>query len=280
MKPTSDNSSRDLPTRLHWDQFTLPARRPVAHKGDFGHVLVIGGDHGMSGALRLAGEAALRTGAGLVSAATRADHAASVSVARPELMSHGVESASALSPLLKRASVLAVGPGLGQGEWGRKLFSAVLESSLPMVVDADALNLLAAEPAHRNNWILTPHAGEAARLLGKTVVQVQADRVTSALALQQKYGGVVVLKGAGSLVVGAVGEISICNDGNPGMASGGMGDVLTGVIAGLLAQGSDLTVAAQQGVCLHAHAADLAAKEGQRGLLASDLFPYLRRLLG
>ena len=261
----------------------MPARSPTAHKGDFGHVLVIGGDRGMSGALRLAAEAALRVGAGLVSAATRAEHAASISVARPEIMSHGVESASALSLLLslrKGASVLAVGPGLGQGEWGRKLFSAVLESSLPMVVDADALNLLAVEPAHRDNWILTPHAGEAARLLGQTVEQVQADRISAAVALQQKYGGVVVLKGAGTLVADVTDEIAICSEGNPGMASGGMGDVLTGVIAGLLAQGCTLTEAAQQGVCLHAHAADLAAQEGQRGLLASDLFPHLRRLMG
>lgn len=276
----SDNSSRDLPTRMSWDQFTLPARSPTAQKGDFGHVLVIGGDHGMSGALRLAGEAALRTGAGLVSVATRADHAAGISTSRPELMSHGVESVAQLSPRLKRATVLAAGPGLGQGEWGRKLFSAVLESSLPMVVDADALNLLAAEPVRRDNWILTPHTGEAARLLGQTVEQVQADRIAAAVALKQKYGGVVVLKGAGTLVVDATGEIAMCNEGNPGMASGGMGDVLTGVIAGLLAQGCDLTESARQGVCLHAHAADLAAQEGQRGLLASDLFPYLRRLLG
>ena len=149
-----------------------------------------------------------------------------------------------------------------------------------MVVDADALNLLAVEPAHRDNWILTPHAGEAARLLGQTVEQVQADRIAAAVALQQKYGGVVVLKGAGTLVVNATGDIAICSQGNPGMASGGMGDVLTGVIASLLAQGCDLTEAAQQGVCLHAHAADLAAQDGQRGLLASDIFPYLRRLLG
>lgn len=282
MKPTPDNSSHDLPTptQMSWDQFVLPPRSSTAHKGDFGHVLVIGGDRGMSGALRLAGEAALRTGAGLVSAATRADHAAGISVARPELMSHGVETVAQLSPLLKRATVLAVGPGLGQGEWSQKLFSVVLESSLPMVVDADALNLLAAEPSHRDNWILTPHVGEAARLLNQTAEQVESDRVAAAVALQKKYGGVVVLKGAGTVVLDTEGEIAICSEGNPGMASGGMGDVLTGVIAGLLAQGCSLSEAARQGVCLHAHAADLAAQEGQRGLLASDLFLYLRRLLG
>ncbi len=267
-------------SRLSWDQITLPARSPTAHKGDFGHVLVVGGDHGMSGALRLAGEAALRTGAGLVSAVTRAEHAVAVSAARPELMSHGIENTALLAPLLKRASVLAVGPGLGQGEWSRRLFSAVLESSLPMVVDADALNLLAAEPSHRHNWILTPHPGEAARLLGQSIEQVQADRIAAAVALQKKYGSVVVLKGAGTVVVDSAGAVAICSEGNPGMASGGMGDVLTGVIASLLAQGALPCDAAQQGVCLHAHAADVAAQKGQRGLLASDLFPQLQYLMG
>ncbi len=266
--------------RLSWDQFTLPPRSPTAHKGDFGHVLVVGGDQGMSGAVQLAGEAALRTGAGLVSVATRAAHAATISAARPELMSHSVENTAALAPLLKRASALAVGPGLGQSEWGCNLFSVLLESALPMVVDADALNLLAAEPTYRDNWILTPHPGEAARLLGQTVKQVQADRLAAGTALQKKYGGVVVLKGVGTVVVDAVGGVTICSEGNPGMASGGMGDVLTGVIASLLAQKSALAGAARQGVCLHAHAADMAAQDGQRGLLASDLFPGMRRLLG
>ncbi len=266
--------------RLSWDQYSLPPRRPTAHKGDFGHVLVVGGDEGMAGALRLAGEAALRTGAGLVTAATRAGHAAMISAARPELMAHGVESVAALRQLLKRATVLAVGPGLGQADWGRRLFSALLDSQQPLVVDADALNLLAAEPLQRHNWILTPHPGEAARLLGQSVAQVQADRIAAASALQQKYGGVVVLKGAGTVIVDEAGAIGLCSEGNPGMASGGMGDVLTGVIAGLLAQGAGLADAARQGVCLHAHAADLAARDGQRGLLASDLFPVMRCLLG
>jgi len=272
LKPVAD--------RLSWDQFTLPPRSATAHKGDFGHVLVVGGDQGMSGAVRLAGEAALRAGAGLVSVATRAAHAAMISVARPELMSHGVENTAALVPMLKRASVLAVGPGLGLGEWGRNLFSVLLESALPMVVDADALNLLAVEAVYRDNWILTPHPGEAARLLGQTVEQVQADRLAAGTALQRKYGGVVVLKGAGTVVVDTVGGIGVCNEGNPGMASGGMGDVLTGVIASLLAQGCSLSEAARLGVCWHAYAADVAAQDVQHGLLASDLFPIMGRLSG
>ena len=262
----------------------LPPRRACAHKGDFGHVLLVGGDHGMSGAARLAGEAALRCGAGLVSLATRAEHTAAISAARPELMCHGVADAvslkALLQPKLHRATVLAIGPGLGQGGWGRQLLGAALASSLPLVVDADALNLLAAEPARRAQWVLTPHPGEAARLLGQTTSEIQADRLAAARALQQKYGGVVVLKGAGTLIVDRVGDVSLCSAGNPGMASGGMGDVLSGVIAALMAQGLACDEAARRGVCLHAAAADRAAAAGQHGLLASDLFPHLRELLG
>ncbi len=257
----------------------LPLRRACAHKGDFGHVLVVGGDHGMSGAVRLAGEAALRCGAGLVSLATRPEHAVAISAARPELMCHGIADVVSLKPLLRRATVLAIGPGLGQGAWGRQLLGAALVSRLPLVVDADALNLLAAEPMRRTRWVLTPHPGEAARLLGRTIAEVQADRFAAIRALQQKYGAVVVLKGAGTLIVDSAGDVSLCDAGNPGMASGGMGDVLTGVIAALLAQGLNGDEAARLGVSLHAAAADQAATSGQRGLLASDLFPCLRELL-
>jgi NAD(P)H-hydrate epimerase len=257
----------------------LTPRKPTANKGNFGHVLVVGGELGMSGAARLAGEAAARTGAGLVSVATRAEHAAIISAAVPELMCRGVEDSQSLMPLLHRANVVAIGPGLGQTQWAQSLFGVLLQSKSPMVVDADALDLLAIEPMKKDNWILTPHPGEAARLLGQTVEEVQSDRIAAAIEVQKKYGGVVVLKGAGTVLVDAEEEVSICSDGNPGMASGGMGDVLTGVIAGLLAQGLPLNQAAQLGVCLHARAGDLAAEEGQRGLLASDLFPFVRMLL-
>ncbi len=255
-------------------------RKPTDDKGHFGHVLVVGGDFCMSGAARLAGEAAARAGAGLVSVATHAEHAAIISAAVPELMCHGVEDSASLMPLLRRASVVAIGPGLGKSPWAQALLGVMLQSDLPMVVDADALNLLAIEPAKKDNWILTPHPGEAARLLGQTVEEVQSDRTAAAIELQKKYGGVVVLKGAGTVVVDSEEVIGICGEGNPGMASGGMGDVLTGVIAGLLAQGLSLSQAARLGVCLHARAGDSAAEEGQRGLLASDLFPFIRRLVG
>ena len=147
------------------------------------------------------------------------------------------------------------------------------------MVDADALNLLAQESATRDNWILTPHPAEAARLLGVTTAQIQVNRLHAVQALQQHYGGVSVLKGMGSLVCAVTRPIAICEAGNPGMSSGGMGDALTGIIAGLLAQGLSLADAACAGVYIHAKAGDIAAQEGERGLLASDLMPHLRTLV-
>jgi NAD(P)H-hydrate epimerase len=265
--------------RYHGDrQRHLKPRRLSAHKGDFGHVLVVGGDHGMTGAAQMAATAAARSGAGLISVATRSRHAVLVSVAQPEIMSHGVESEQELAPLLERASVVALGPGLGQGEWGQRLYAAVMASSLPLILDADGLNLLAREPQARGNWVLTPHPGEAARLLGCSAADIEADRFHAVRELQKQYKGIVVLKGAGSLVIGENERIYVCADGNPGMASGGMGDLLSGVIASLRAQRFDPLQAAQVGVCLHGAAGDAAAVDGERGMLASDLYPHLRRL--
>jgi len=257
----------------------LPKRPRGAHKGHFGHVLVVGGEAGFSGATRLAAEAAARVGSGLVSVATRTAHAGLMNLSRPELMGHGVETASELRPLLQRASIVAIGPGLGQSAWASMLFDEVLASGLPLVVDADALNLLARKPSRRDGWILTPHPGEAARLLQMTSAAVQRDRFAAIAALRERFGGMVVLKGSGTLVLGETGLPAACTLGNPGMASGGMGDVLTGVIAGLLAQGLDLGAAAETGVRLHGAAGDLAATEGERGLLASDLMGPLRQLV-
>lgn len=258
----------------------LPPRRRGAHKGDFGHVLVVGGDHGYGGAVRLAGEAAARGGAGLTSVATRTAHVPALIAGRPELMARGVDTAAELAPLLARASVLAIGPGLGQGDFGRGLFGAALGSGLPLVVDADALNLLAAAPGRREDWILTPHPGEAARLLGISAAQVEADRYAAVRALQARFGGVVLLKGAGTLVCDGRAPVGVVPYGNPGMASGGMGDVLTGLIAALWAQGLPAPAAAALGACLHAAAADaVAARRGERGLLAGDLLDALPTLL-
>jgi NAD(P)H-hydrate epimerase len=186
-----------------------------------------------------------------------------------------------LAPLMEAgADQLVLGPGLGQGEWGRAMFAAACSAGLPMVVDADALNLLAAQPERRANWVLTPHPGEAARLLGSDVGSVQRDRFQALQDLSQRYGGVVILKGPGSLV----GDDSsrrpgLCSAGNPGLASGGSGDILSGLLGALLAQGLAAQDAAETAVCVHAAAADRAAEAGERGMLASDLLPHIRRLL-
>jgi NAD(P)H-hydrate epimerase len=258
----------------------LAPRQPTCHKGQCGHVLVIGGDNGMAGAVRMAAEAAARVGAGLVSVVTRSVHVALVNAGRPELMCHGIEDAADLVPLLNKASVVAIGPGLGQTDWAQAMLAQVMQTQLYLVVDADALNLVAARPRKRGRWIFTPHPGEAARLLGCSSAQVQQDRFKAVKAISERYNCIAVLKGAGSLVQ-AVQEPSVylCRDGNPGMASAGMGDVLTGIIAGLLAQGLSLTDAACSGVYVHAMAADLAARQGQRGMLATDLYPHLRELV-
>jgi NAD(P)H-hydrate epimerase len=267
-----DNGCRPNP-------FAIPRPR-TAHKGHFGHVLVIGGDHGMNGAPRLAGEAALRSGAGRVSVATRTAHAAILAAACPELMCHGVERAADIKKLLAKASVVVIGPGLGQSDWARAMLSAVLESTCPQVLDADALNLLAAEPVERHNWILTPHSGEAARLLQSSVPAISADRMAAAQALQATFGGSVILKGAGTIVASGDDALPlICSAGNPGMATAGSGDVLAGIAGALLAQGLDRATAARAAVCLHAVAGDRATRAGERGRLARDLVAELPGLL-
>lgn len=258
----------------------LPPRRTTDHKGRFGHVLIVGGNVGMAGAARLAGEAALRSGAGLVSVAVRPEAVAVVGAGRPELMVRGVGCPADLEPLLARASVIALGPGLGQDDWARQLLQRVLGAGQPKVLDADALNLLAAVPARRDDWVLTPHPGEAARLLGWTTTEIQADRLGALQALIERYGGVTVLKGHGSLIGAAERRPWLIDAGNPGMATAGTGDVLTGISAGLLAQcPEDPLRAAAAAAYTHAVAGDRAAAAGQRGLLAGDLLAQLRRVL-
>jgi NAD(P)H-hydrate epimerase len=280
-----------VPAAEHWELMQLPrelsvlAPRPgIAHKGWYGRVLVLGGDLGMGGAALMAAEAALRSGAGLVRVATRAEHVPAVLARLPEAMPAAVDSVHTLAPLLAAADVLVLGPGLGRSSWSQQLFLHALGSGLPMVVDADALGLLARR-ADRGAWqradcVITPHPGEAAALLGISTAAVQADRFAAADALHRRYGAAAVLKGNGSLVCGQDGARAVCAQGNPGMASGGMGDVLAGLVGGLLAQGLGPVEAARLGVCVHAAAGDLAAADGQCGLLATDLMPHLRRLLG
>lgn len=256
----------------------LTARPREFHKGDAGHVLIVGGDHGYSGAVRMAGEAALRVGAGLVSIATRRDHATLLNLTRPELMCHAAETAQELSRLMKKADVIIAGPGMGEGVWAHKLLKTIFASEKPLVIDADGLNFLAKHPMQKNNWLLTPHPGEAARLLWRTRDEIQQDRLAAIQQLHETYGGMCILKGASSLVLTSDG-VSVCDAGNPGMATAGMGDVLSGVLGGLIAQGIPVNIAAKLGVLLHAMAGDEAAKQGQRGMIASDLFLHLRRLV-
>lgn len=276
----------------------LAPRLQSTHKGQCGNVLVVGGDLAYGGAALLAAEAAARIGAGTVSLLTRPAHVMAALARRPEIMVRGIDgpdgySVEQLLDLLERATVVVIGPGLGCSDWGRSLLQQVLRyagSTLPVVLDADALNLLVDErvgedlpPCNARQWVLTPHPGEAARLLRSSVAQVQADRFAAVASLRSRWGGAVVLKGAGSLLCSLSEEgaavLELCTEGNPGMATGGMGDVLSGVIGGLLAQGLSPANALRCGVCIHGEAADLAvAQEGERGLLATDVLPYIRRL--
>ena len=258
----------------------LPPRERDAHKGSFGHVAVVGGGPGMPGAARLAGEAALRVGAGRVSVLAWPGNVAAIAGPRPELMCHAIETGPDLEPVLREANVLAIGPGLGQGEWSEQIWHALRHrnnADTARVVDADGLNWLARQSLALNAGdILTPHPGEAARLLDCDVPRIEADRFAAVRRLADKYGCVAVLKGAGTLVAAPGGPVRLCAGGNPGMASAGMGDVLTGVIAGLRAQGLAAFDAACAGVLVHALAADRAARAGERGLLAGDVLDSLR----
>jgi len=253
-------------------QRALPRRPRASHKGNFGRVLIIGSGIGMPGATRLSGEACLRVGAGLVTVAVAPENVAAISAGRPELICLPLTGENVLTEVIERAEIIAIGPGLGRTLWAREALEAVLESSKPLVVDADALNLIAEAGAPpRDNWILTPHPGEAGRLLDISTEEVQADRLATLDRLVTRYGGTVVLKGAGTLV-GTKGRIpALCERGNPGMASAGTGDVLTGAIAGILAQCRDPWLAARVGVLVHAMAGDAAARTGERGLIASDI---------
>jgi NAD(P)H-hydrate epimerase len=272
----------------------FPARSPASSKAEHGHLLIIGGDLGMAGACCIAGEAALRTGVGLVSIAPHPENVTAITSNRPELMVHGIETADDLVPLLKRATTIAIGPGLGTRQWGIELLAKIIailenpelfnQSNTPYqcVIDADALNIIA-----KNNWVIdnnnviyTPHFVEASRLLTyeSQVTDSKTDRFAMINALTQHYGGIFILKGAGTMI-SQQHDINICPYGNEGMASAGMGDCLTGIIGALLAQKISLANAAAFGVCLHAKAGDLAAKEGKNGMLVSDLFPAIRSLI-
>lgn len=286
----------DLPTQVYESQEpdtflvdSLPdielfdKRLPNTHKGTYGHVLVVGGAPGMSGAVTMAATAALRSGAGLVSVATHPDHATLINNQQPEIMSHGIQRGDQLELLVKKANIILLGPGLGDSDWAEQLFLQCISTKKTLVIDAHGLHFLARNAAKAENRVLTPHPGEAALLLNTSIEEIQANRFAACAELTQRFGGVAVLKGAGSLT--ACGNKTYVNaSGNPGMASAGMGDVLSGIIAGLIAQARhcelNLHEIVAASVYVHGLAGDLAAEDsGERGLLATDLFPYLRKII-
>jgi len=256
-------------------------RSRTSHKGLNGRVLIVGGARGMAGAARLAAEAALRVGAGLVHAAVATDSVAQVMAGRPEIQCRGIDGPDDVADLVANADVIVVGPGLGREPWGERLAAALLGARHPLVVDADAINFLAGHPQRRHDWVLTPHPAEAGRLLGKTAAAVQSTRAITVRELAQRYGGIAVLKGACSLIAQddetSTNCPSVCDYGNPGMATAGMGDVLAGVVAAAIGQFGFSRQSIEAAVVAHALAGDDAARDGERGLLASDLLPHLRR---
>jgi NAD(P)H-hydrate epimerase len=269
-----------LPKMQMWEKEDLSFKKRAknSHKGDFGHVLVIGGDEGMGGAVMMTAEACLRAGAGRVTVATHPNHVAPLLSRCPEVMVQGIHHPEQLKPLIENATVIVIGMGLGRQAWGQRLWLAVRDSELPMVVDADALYWLAQQPQHKTNWVLTPHSGEAGRLLAKPYQQINQQRLASVESLVANYGGIALLKGAGSLVANQQ-QINLCPYGNAGMATAGMGDTLAGIMAGLVAQfGLSLEIVTKA-VLAHALAGDVAAQVGERGLLATDLLSPLRVLL-
>ncbi|MBV1921775.1 MAG: NAD(P)H-hydrate dehydratase, partial [Pseudomonadales bacterium] len=276
----------------------LGKRDRGAHKGSYGHVVVIGGDHGMGGAVMMASEAAHYVGAGVVTVLTRGEHIAPLLSRHPECMALDADThSSTIDEIIAKATVIVAGPGIGKGAWAVSLLQKALMTDIPLVLDADGLNFLTSDAGavfrQRGNWVLTPHPGEAARLLQCSTKDIALDRFHCVQQLSDRYNAVVTLKGAGTLIstevstevatgssTGIVGRVHLANVGNPGMATAGMGDVLSGVIGGLLAQQLPLLDAANAGVWLHGKAADCAVKEsGERGLQATDLFPYIRRLV-
>lgn len=257
----------------------LPKRAPNAHKGNFGHVLVIGGDLAFPGAPVLAALGALRVGAGLVTIASHQTTLTGINAYHPEIMCHAIDNPDALDTIVTKATVIALGPGLGRSDWSQQVYDKVSTMQLPLVLDADGLFFLSQKPNKNPHRILTPHPGEAANLLNQTHAAPETQRLSVLNELLAKYNSTVVLKGSGTLVASPHAAIGRCDAGNPGMASGGMGDLLTGIIAGLIAQGMSIDLAARLGVCLHAQAGDVAAESGQRGIIATDLLLPIQALM-
>ena len=297
---TSESSPKPAAQRIDINSTSamLAPREAASHKGSHGHVLVIGGDSSFGGAVIMAAEAAVRSGAGLVSVITRSAHRPALLARRPEVMVLGTEDDNTnIDDLISKATTIVIGPGLGRGSWARCLMQKALYAQIsadrPLVIDADALHLLAEKREQgstekgtgikRDNWILTPHPGEAAALLNRSISEIQGDRYAAVRQLNATWGGACLLKGSGSLICTAEKsqqKLFLCSEGNAGMATGGMGDVLSGIVGSLVAQGNSLESSLCAGVCIHGEAADLSMQaDGQRGMAATDLMPFIRQLV-
>ncbi len=279
----SESGQRPLARRVDWAgiRTAIPRRSSVAHKGSFGHVLIVAGDRGFGGAGMMAAEAASRSGAGMVTLATRPEYVSPALARCPSVMVQGLIHGSELPPLISAADVIVCGPGIGKGAWGQQMLQQVVASGKPRVLDADALNLMAsrvAQPA--DNHILTPHPGEAARLLSCEVGDIESDRVGAAERVRQLFGGVILLKGAGTIVASGRALPDIINGSNPGMATGGMGDVLSGILGSLYAQLGDAHLSASAAAALHLASANRASQtRGYMGLLPMDVIDALPQVL-
>lgn len=260
-------------------------RCKISHKGDFGHLLLIGGSAKLAGAIKMSAEAALRCGTGLVAVACDKDNRDLILSTRPELMVNDYANLIDLKERLNWANAIGLGPGLGRDEFSRQIYLAIKNNlnGQKIILDADALYWLAKDYQESNELmaqycIITPHNGEAARLLNCDISYIEQNRELVVKKLAKQYKAVAVLKGANSLISNGSDVFKI-TAGNPGMATAGMGDVLTGVISALLAQGLSELDAAILGVWIHALAGDRAALAGQKGLLATDLYFFLRQII-
>lgn len=258
----------------------LPVRMRSAHKGDSGKVLVIGGQEGMGGAINICANAALRTGAGLVKAATHHNNVSALNAHRPEIMTVNFTDLNVMQQAIDFADVIAIGPGLSVDDNAVALLSLIKDTQKVVIYDADALNVIAKTSCQiAKRCVLTPHPMECARLLHINIEKVQENRLLATTLLQQKFGGVALLKGAGTIVCDGK-FLTIINEGSPAMASGGMGDLLTGMIAALVAQGLSVRDAVISAACIHGKAGYLAGRDhGVIGTIASDLLPYVHKLV-
>ena len=261
-------------------------RNSESHKGDFGHVLVVAGNIGFGGAALLSSKAAIKIGAGLVSLATRSEHLQAALSFAPEVMTKPVDSGQSLENYLDFPTVVCLGPGLGKDYWSEQMIYKSLENTyknkIPILIDADGLNLLpefSKKLPLPKKIVLTPHLGEAARLLNTSVENVKKNKISAAKRISKKYNSVVVLKSHETLIC-KEDKIYISDKGNPGMAAAGMGDVLSGMISGLIAQKLSLFEAACLGVDLHARAGDIySEKNNQQSLLPTDIIDLFARVI-